>query len=95
MGFPELLLRKIGVEPHFANRSFLFELRLIWRAQVTELITRSQWWNQVQPPPILPRAHFNSGFVSKRFSLSWVLWHCRGSHFGSFSMKLCGLLPRE
>jgi hypothetical protein len=29
IGFPELLLRKIAVEPHFANRSFLFELRLI------------------------------------------------------------------
>jgi hypothetical protein len=29
IGFPELLLRKIAVEPHFANRSFLFELRPI------------------------------------------------------------------
>ena len=29
MGFPELLLRKIAVEPHFADRRFLFELRLI------------------------------------------------------------------
>jgi hypothetical protein len=28
MGFPELLLRKIAGGPHFANRSFLFELQL-------------------------------------------------------------------
>jgi hypothetical protein len=29
MGFAELLLRKIIVEPHFADRRFLFELRLL------------------------------------------------------------------
>ena len=28
IGFPELLLRKIAVEPHFADRGFLFESRL-------------------------------------------------------------------
>jgi hypothetical protein len=29
MGFAELLLRKIAIEPHFANPGFLFELRLL------------------------------------------------------------------
>ena len=83
-GLPRNELRKIAVDPHFADLGFLFELRLTWRVQVTQLITQSQWWNQVQCPPIRPRARLNSGSDSRRFSLNWALRHCRGSHFWSF-----------
>jgi histidine kinase len=57
MGFPELLLRKIAGGPHFANRSSLFNCSS-WRAEVTQLITRSQWWNQVQRPMAIEQQRY-------------------------------------